>query len=185
MSNRPCPSVTAVRAFSISTGLAASTATPGSTAPLSSVTTPAIRLCALASAATNMNVHKHTDVRATRPGMRCPPVTPLVGRPLLFRKGEAENQIPSPSAPLAAARRDGHKLLTIDRVDRRRGIHPGAGVELPEEVAGFRVVGEEVTRDITPGPDEHHVAGGNDRPGLAPALEAPLPDELSRGRVER
>src|SRR5436309_1535140 len=84
----------------------------------------------------------------------------------------------SPSASLAAARRDGHKLLTIDCVDRRRGIHPGAGVELPEEVAGFRVVGEEVTRDITPGPDEHHVAGGNDRPGLAPALEAPLPDEL-------
>src|SRR5712691_4769267 len=185
MSNRPCPSVTAVRAFSISTGLAASTATPGSTAPLSSVTTPAIRLCALASAATNMNAHKHTDVRATFQGMRCPPVTTLVEQPLLFRKGEAENQVPSPSTSLAAARRDRHKLLAIDRVDRRRGIHPGACVELPEQIAGLRVVREEIARDVTTGPDEHQVAGGHDRPGLPPALEAPLPDELSRGRIER
>src|SRR5689334_19738958 len=39
---KPCPSVTTVRTFSISTGLAASTVTPGRTAPLASLATPAI-----------------------------------------------------------------------------------------------------------------------------------------------
>ena len=38
----PAPSVTAERTFSISTGLAASTVTPGSTAPEASFTVPAI-----------------------------------------------------------------------------------------------------------------------------------------------
>ena len=38
----PVPSVTAVRIFSISAGLAASTVTPGSTAPDASLTTPLI-----------------------------------------------------------------------------------------------------------------------------------------------
>src|SRR5881397_2143797 len=38
----PEPSVTTVRTFSISAGLAASTVTPGSTAPVVSLTTPAI-----------------------------------------------------------------------------------------------------------------------------------------------
>jgi hypothetical protein len=37
---RPAPSVTTDRDFSMSTGLAASTVTPGSTAPLASLTTP-------------------------------------------------------------------------------------------------------------------------------------------------
>src|SRR5688500_7930137 len=40
--NSPLPSVTAVRTFSISAGLAASTVTPGSTAPDVSLTTPAM-----------------------------------------------------------------------------------------------------------------------------------------------
>src|SRR5262245_33367070 len=39
---RPCPSVTAVRTFSIKAGLATSTVTPGTTAPDVSRTTPAI-----------------------------------------------------------------------------------------------------------------------------------------------
>ena len=38
----PSPSVTAVRTFSMSAGLAASTVTPGMTAPLVSLTTPAM-----------------------------------------------------------------------------------------------------------------------------------------------
>src|ERR671937_875454 len=38
----PSPSVTAVRTFSMSAGLAASTVTPGSTAPVVSLTTPAM-----------------------------------------------------------------------------------------------------------------------------------------------
>ena len=40
MAKRPLPSVTALRVFSISTGLEASTVTPGITAPLVSRTTP-------------------------------------------------------------------------------------------------------------------------------------------------
>src|SRR5437667_54140 len=43
---RPSALVTTVRDFSMSSGLDASTATPGSTAPLVSVTNPAIVLCA-------------------------------------------------------------------------------------------------------------------------------------------
>src|SRR5262245_59446122 len=42
----PAPSLTAVRIFSISAGLAASTVTPGSTAPDASLTAPAIDACA-------------------------------------------------------------------------------------------------------------------------------------------
>jgi hypothetical protein len=48
--NRPDPSVTVVRTFSISTGLAASTVTPGSTAPELSRTTPEIVAWANAAA---------------------------------------------------------------------------------------------------------------------------------------
>src|SRR4051794_29547602 len=46
MRNRPFASVTAVRTFSIRTGLAASTVTPGSTAPDVSFTVPEIDACA-------------------------------------------------------------------------------------------------------------------------------------------
>ena len=44
----PFASVMTVLAFSISAGLLASTVTPGSTAPVVSLTTPAIALCASA-----------------------------------------------------------------------------------------------------------------------------------------
>ena len=46
---RPSTSVTAVRVFSMSAGLATSTVTPGSTPPLESVTTPVIWLWAEAA----------------------------------------------------------------------------------------------------------------------------------------
>ena len=49
----PLPSVTAVRIFSISSGLDASTVTPGSTAPDESLTTPVIDACANAAAGTS------------------------------------------------------------------------------------------------------------------------------------
>ena len=45
---RPAPSVTVLRTFSISAGLAASTVTPGSTAPEASLTMPAMVACAQA-----------------------------------------------------------------------------------------------------------------------------------------
>src|SRR5437867_7713783 len=46
----PVPSLTAVRTFSIRTGLDASTVTPGSTAPELSLTRPVIDACAYADA---------------------------------------------------------------------------------------------------------------------------------------
>ena len=49
----PVPSVTVVRTFSISAGLAASTVTPGSTAPDASRTAPLITACADAMAGNN------------------------------------------------------------------------------------------------------------------------------------
>ncbi len=45
----PVPSVSAVRTFSVSDGLVASTVTPGSTAPEESRTTPAMVACANAA----------------------------------------------------------------------------------------------------------------------------------------
>jgi hypothetical protein len=48
----PAPSVTAERTFSMSTGLAASTVTPGNTAPDASFTVPAIEACANSEAGT-------------------------------------------------------------------------------------------------------------------------------------
>src|SRR5688572_26562548 len=46
MRYRPAPSVAVVRTFSISAGLAASTVTPGRTAPDESLTAPAMVACA-------------------------------------------------------------------------------------------------------------------------------------------
>jgi hypothetical protein len=49
----PSLAVTAVRIFSMRTGLAASTVTPGNTAPLVSRTVPAIPLCASTTCGTS------------------------------------------------------------------------------------------------------------------------------------
>src|SRR5262245_9161479 len=58
----PEPSVTALRTFSMSAGLAASTVTPGSTAPELSLTIPVIDACACANAGAiaNMNTTRRT-----------------------------------------------------------------------------------------------------------------------------
>src|SRR5439155_16944570 len=63
MAYRPSPSVTTDRLLSISTSLAASTVTPGSTAPEVSFTRPAIVLCADAPPGRNAS-------RATTPRIR-------------------------------------------------------------------------------------------------------------------
>src|SRR3954452_23357294 len=58
----PFSSVTTVRTFSMSAGLAASTVTPGSTAPVVSLTSPARAACAAATrgtTATSPNNSKH------------------------------------------------------------------------------------------------------------------------------
>src|SRR5947207_14958930 len=68
MRYRPALSVTAVRTFSISAGLAASTLTPGSTAPDASFTEPAILACA--HAAVGANTHKATAAAFRNPRMQ-------------------------------------------------------------------------------------------------------------------
>ena len=74
---RNCPwlSVKAVRVFSMSAGLEASTATPGSTAPLESRTTPAIcAFCATARDGTSVNAsNKTTETHVSRVIMLLPP----------------------------------------------------------------------------------------------------------------
>src|SRR5262245_28095152 len=62
----PSESVTPVRLFSISAGLAASTVTPGRTAPLVSLTTPAIALCAVARAGSATIDDTNMRIRAVR-----------------------------------------------------------------------------------------------------------------------
>src|SRR2546422_1200765 len=58
----PDSSVTTVRTFSISAGLAASTVTPGITAPVASLTVPAM-VCARAAGAVASNKTKTTRIR--------------------------------------------------------------------------------------------------------------------------
>src|SRR5215218_5185059 len=72
MEYRPVPSVTAARAFSIRTGLAASTITPGNTAPDASFTRPASDACAKAA---NGTLTTSASARRTDfiPRMRTPP----------------------------------------------------------------------------------------------------------------
>jgi hypothetical protein len=72
----PSLSVTAVRAPSMSTGLEASTVTPGSTPPVASVTRPAIWLCAdapVGSTATHASATQNVNRR-----LLCIPTLPLM-----------------------------------------------------------------------------------------------------------
>src|SRR5688572_28501533 len=59
----PGPSVTAVRTFSISIGLDASTDTPGSTAPEASLTVPAMVACACAATGTTIDANRRRTSR--------------------------------------------------------------------------------------------------------------------------
>src|SRR6186713_230897 len=72
MRYRPSPSVTTARVFSMSAGLAASTVTPGSTAPDVSRTTPVMLLCAEAEADRTRN-----DDTTTRHGIHRDFIIPL------------------------------------------------------------------------------------------------------------
>src|SRR5436309_4224768 len=101
------------------------------------------------------------------------------------REREAQNQVAAATAAVAAARRDGHEFFAVHHVHGGRRKDPGARVEFPQEVAGLRVVGEEVARDVAAGADEHDTAGGHDRASLTPAVEHPLPHELAGRWIER
>src|SRR5436190_16939404 len=72
----PFPSVTAERTFSMRTGLAASTVTPGSTAPDVSFTTPVMDAWAYAAAGM---ITRHTTTSNTRVSLPIP--TPLLMAP--------------------------------------------------------------------------------------------------------
>src|SRR6184192_470202 len=65
MEYRPSPSVTTLRVFSINTGLAASTVTPGRIAPDESFTSPAIVLCAAATEGRSVSSARAAQMRAT------------------------------------------------------------------------------------------------------------------------
>src|SRR5690349_2693738 len=56
-----------------------------------------------------------------------------------LRQREADDEIAAAAPAFAAARRDGHELLAVHHVDRRRREDAGAGVELPQKIAGLRV----------------------------------------------
>src|SRR5213593_2613383 len=74
----PVPSVTAVRVFSMRTGLAASTVTPGITAPDASRTVPATDACAKAGAGKSRKarvarhrVDRRIGILPQRPELKC------------------------------------------------------------------------------------------------------------------
>src|SRR3954453_9345863 len=78
----PLPSVATERAFSISAALAASTVTPGSTAPDVSLTVPAIVACAYADAGSHTRLTStHRQIRRLfRTDIRShPPLNPCDG----------------------------------------------------------------------------------------------------------
>src|SRR5678810_1184940 len=67
----PDPSVTTVRTFSISAGLAASTVTPGSTAPDASLTVPEMDACAYAATGNSATQTNPASIRNARNIYRC------------------------------------------------------------------------------------------------------------------
>src|SRR5215510_9173236 len=99
----PFPSVTTERTFSISAGLAASTVTPGSTAPDVSLTTPAIPLACWAAAigGSDKRTTRSERLRGTaRVEAICPLSLSYVGR--IFRCGSGQIPRPHPAAFLRA-----------------------------------------------------------------------------------
>src|SRR5687767_2305733 len=65
----PASSLTTDRTFSMSAGLAASTVTPGSTAPDGSLTTPVMAACANAAAGTSKTISRSAADRRTNARM--------------------------------------------------------------------------------------------------------------------
>src|ERR1041384_6292830 len=85
---RPLPSVTAVRTFSMSTGLDASTVTPGSTAPDVSCTTPVTVACADAMAGSRSS-HESTNMTAVNRRIANSPLGPRQGTASVFLAGHS------------------------------------------------------------------------------------------------
>src|SRR5262245_59926272 len=159
----PLPSVTAVRTFSIRTGLDASTVTPGRTAPEASRTTPAMVACARAAAgaatsARTKTMHRTVTRRISRLLIPMFPAYPL-GCP------------PRPRLPptLPAAHLPPRLQLVDDRLEapalRRLREHVPVAADVP------CVVGVEVL-PLQRGVDEIR------RAGRAAAISARFDDEV-------
>src|SRR5437867_3814631 len=101
----PAPSVVTVRVFSISTGLDASTVTPGSTAPDVSLTTPAIDPWAEAAAGTSTR-----DAKTAAANLRM--VRVLLGN--INHRGHGGTGRPAQQAGLPDRIGSMHKHLTGD-----------------------------------------------------------------------
>src|SRR5882724_6777807 len=72
-----------------------------------------------------------------------------------FWQCEREDQIAAAAAAFAAARRHRDELLAVHHVHRGRREDAGAGVELPQQRAGLRVVREQIAGGVAAGTDEH------------------------------
>src|SRR6185295_6315030 len=88
--------------------------------------------------------------------------------PRTLRQREREDQIAAAASAFTAARCDRDELLAVHHVDRRRGEHAAAGVELPQQLAALRVVREQIAGGVAAGADEDEPAGGDDRSCLSP-----------------
>ena len=96
-------SVTTERTFSIRTGLAASTVTPGSTAPDASFTTPAMDACAYTTEGTRIPEQDHGE-HAYESTHRLSPPDRSARHPLethtMIRRNSAVPPLPAPPASL-------------------------------------------------------------------------------------
>src|SRR6185369_4266610 len=87
---------------------------------------------------------------------------------LLFRQREREDQVPATAASFAATRGDCHELFAVDHVHRRRTVDAGAGVELPQFLAGLGIERHEISCGITPAASKHQSSSGDDGAALSP-----------------
>src|SRR3954464_12277427 len=84
--------------------------------------------------------------------------------------------------PSAPADRNGDVLFSVDAIGDRIPVNPAARLELPQQLAGARVVGIELARRLT---RENQVAARAEHRRHHWLLAAPCPDLPARARIER
>src|SRR5688572_32054695 len=129
MRYRPLLSVTAVRTFSIRAGLAASTVTPGSTAPEVSRTSPATVACAHAAAGSITDRVTPNRVSTTR-RISMPPwfseIPRVLRRPRPLTRGAQASSGEVPFAWTTAHYPSGHSRCQVTDYSRDNGAENGA-----------------------------------------------------------